>query len=61
MQTSNKPSWAAGLDTANFETICALYCAAHNLKPDDTIDSMEADELKHYKEVYQIQKSANFK
>ena len=57
----SKPGWAVGLETAKFETICALYRAAHNLEPDETIDTMDADELKHFKEVYQIQKSANFK
>ena len=58
---SSKPGWASGLDTAKFETICALYRAAHNLEPYETIDTMDTDELKHFKEVYQIQQSANFK
>ena len=60
-QQQSKPGWAAGLETAKFETICALYRAAHNLEADETIDTMDAEELKHFKEVYQIQKSANFK
>jgi len=61
LQQSTKPSWASGLDTAKFKTICALYQAAHNLEPDKTIDKMDDNKLKHFKEVYQIQKSANFK
>ena len=47
---NNKPSWASRLDTAKFETICALYRAAHNLEPDETIDTMDSEELKDFKE-----------
>ena len=34
MQSSNKPSWASNMENAKYKTICALYCAAHDMEAD---------------------------
>ena len=57
----SKPSWASNMDDAKYETICALYRAAHNMEHDERVEEMSASDINHYAHIYQVSRSANFK
>ena len=57
----SKPSWASDMEDAKYETICALYRAAHDMEPNERVEDMNASDVNHYAHIYQVSCSANFK
>ena len=56
-----KPGWASNMEDAKYETICALYRAAHDMEPDKHVEDMTASDVNHYAHIYQVSRLANFK
>ena len=57
----SKPGWASTMEDAKYETICALYRAAHDMDPEERVEDMNSSDLNHYSHIYQVSRSANFK
>ena len=57
----SKPSWASNMEDAKYETICALYRAAHDMDANERVEDMNASDVNHYAHIYQVSRSANFK